>query len=184
MTEQYVTKSSLSCLFNEDSSVEIIPEPFRLQPEVIFHIAYSEYVAYIKALDVQAPIILSRDIGILKSLAQVNHESLYKAYLADMAFALCKELSFAEKFKRQCTLYLPSSEDGKESSLVGCLESYRYVHQLEGELLSKVTGAGFKLPRTINPINRYILELAVILYSASKLQVVLEEFNFVYDRIG
>ena len=50
MFKQYAGVESLSCLLNEDKDFEPLPEPFRMQMHVIFHVTYSEYIKYVLSL--------------------------------------------------------------------------------------------------------------------------------------
>lgn len=181
MIEQYVQANSLSCLLNRDSFVEVIPEPFRMQGMVSFRVTYSEYINYILSLPVDSGIILSNEFTYLRNLASSANPKLYAYFLQDMAFAICKELVFAEKYRQDASVILPASFNGNNVMASAYLESYRYCVEVEKELLNKVSTAGFGQLKVQRDHNRSLFKLAVILYFMSKVPTVMEEVNLVYD---
>lgn len=107
-----VPATSLSVIFDTDINVERIPEPFRLQPDLVLSIPYSEYLLYVHSLSRDSEINMypsTKDV-----LEQIHPQSIksYRGYLLNVAFAICKELHFATVYNLPPTIYLPSSDRG------------------------------------------------------------------------
>lgn len=181
MIEQYVQANSLSCLLNQDKSVEIIPEPFRMQGSVSFRVTYSEYSNYILSLPKDNCIVLMSSFNNLRNLAATGNPKLYTYFLKDLAFAICKEVWFAECYQRDASVILPASFEGQSILVSDCLKSYQYCQEVEWELMNVLQTAGFELSKVKREQNVFLKQLAVILYSMSKVPKVLEEVNLVYD---
>lgn len=180
ITDFSVKATSLSCMLNRNNAIELLPEPFRLQGQVAFHVAYSEYVNYIRSLDVDSPIQLSASIPRLKTLVMSQSPQLYLHYLQDMAFAIMKEVWFAEQYKTDGTIILPESSSGI-TQLSTFLRSYQYGRTREAEFLSQVAAVGFR-PNTVRrPHNVILQKLAVCLYYLSQFQTGVSEISLVYD---
>lgn len=180
ITDFSVKATSLSCMLNRNNNVELLPEPFRLQGHVAFHVAYSEYVNYIRSLDADSPIQLSAPVSRLKTLVMSQSPQLYLHYLQDMAFAIMKEVWFAEQYKTDGTIILPESNNGV-TKLSAFLHSYQYGRAKEAEFLSQVAIAGFR-PNTVRrPHNVNLQKLAVCLYYLSQFQTGVSEISLVYD---
>lgn len=181
MIEQNVRANSLSCLLNADSSIEIIPEPFRMQGNVLFRVTYSEYSNYILSLQQDTDIILMSEVSYLRNLASTCNPKLYSCFLKDIAFAICKEISFAERYNKDATVILPSAYNHNTMLLSKCLASYEYCRHVEQELLNRLQTAGFGLTKVKRVQNTRLFQLAVILYSLSKVPNEVKEVNLVYD---
>jgi len=181
MIEQFVQANSLSCLLNGDSSIEIIPEPFRMQGSVSFHVTYSEYSNYILSLPVDTDIVLMSKYSYLRNLASSDNPKLYSCFLQDIAFAICKEIWFAERYRKDASIILPASFNGKNVKASDCLKTYPLCKDVELELLSRLSTQGFVLNKIERVRNIYLKNLAVVLFSISKVPVVMEEVNLVYD---
>ena len=183
MIEQYVQANSLSCLLNEDSTVELIPEPFRMQGSVSFRVTYSEYSNYILSLPADTGIKLMSEFSYLQNLAATCNPKLYSCFLRDISFAICKEVWFAECYKKDASVILPASFSGNTIKVSDCLESYQYCKDVELELLGKVNCAGFVIPKISSMQNLRLIQVAVVLYSLSMASQVMDEVNLVYDLI-
>lgn len=181
MIEQYVSANSLSCLLNRDSSVELIPEPFRMQYAVSFRVAYSEYINYILSLREDSGIKLMSEFGYLKSLASSNNPRLYSCFLQDTAFAIMKELCFAERYKRAASVIIPSAFNSAPLKVTDCLQSYDACKVSQYELVSRTAETGFIIKEVVCSDNIPLFKLAVILYQLSKVAVSVKEVNLVYD---
>lgn len=181
MIEQYVSASSLSCLLNEDSSVEIVPEPFRMQYAVSFRVAYSEYINYILSLKDDSGIRLMSEISYLRNLASTSNPKLYSCFLQDIAFAIYKELCFAERYRRDASVIIPSSYSAPPLNVTDCLKSYIYCKDIEQELVNKATQAGFILSKVERSANIPLFQLSVVLYQLSKVTTKVKEISLVYD---
>lgn len=181
MIEQYVQANSLSCLLNQDSSVELIPEPFRMQSSVTFRVSYSEYSNYILSLPVDTRIVLMSSYRYLRNLASSSNPKLYSYFLQDMAFAICKEIWFAEKYDKDASIILPTSFKGENLKVSDCIKSYQFCLDVEQELMARLNQAGFGLHSIKRVQNMLLKNLAVVLFAMSKAPAVLEEVNLVYD---
>lgn len=180
MIEQYVTSNSLSCLLDRQFGIEIFPEPFRMQPNVIFRIAYTEYIDYVLALSSDTPVALSADISFLRNLASNSNPKLYMFYLEDIAFAICKELFYAEAYHKDASIILPSSLKAPPTKLHAYESTYSYVYVVEGEFRTKLDSTGYKLPKSFREKNSVLFKLAVFLYWLSKSNNGVTEVNIVY----
>lgn len=179
MVEQFVQADSMSVLFNRDISVEIFPEPFRLQDNVLIRVAYSEYINYIKTLSDDAHIQLGADLSLLKKYASCGNDELYLQYLRDMMFALSKELYFGELCKCPCTWILPNSgtNDLPLSTLLQWFpQCAKYASMYRDYMLSW----GYKIPKVLQPQHLDVYRVAIILYACvvSNSSV---KFNVTYD---
>jgi hypothetical protein len=183
MIEQYVQANSLSCLMNEDRTIEIIPEPFRMQGSVSFRVTYSEYSNYILSLPKDTGVILMSELSYLRNLASSDNPKLYSCFLKDLAFAICKEVWFSECYAKDASIILPASYISKVMTVSAILQSYLYCRDVESELLGKVQSAGFKPFKTQRIQNIRLVQLAVVLYSMSKVPNGVEEVNLVYDLV-
>ena len=181
MIEQYVQANSLSCLLNEDCSAELIPEPFRCQGSISFRVTYSEYSNYILSLPSDSGIILMSDFSLLRNLASTGNPKLYACFLKDLAFAICKEIWFAEAYSKDASIILPASFNGNNVALSVYLKSYEACKAVEMELVDKVQSAGFRSLKTKRRQNKSLYQLAVILYYLSKITPGMKEVNLVYD---
>lgn len=181
MIEQCVNANSLSCLLNADYRAEQIPEPFRMQSSVSFRVTYSEYYNYILSLRDDSPVMLMCDRRYLKSLAMGQSSRLYNCYLQDMAFAICKELAYAEAYGKDATVILPTSFNGKDVLLSDCISYYELCEVEESELFLVVNNTGFMLKSIRRAHNQKLWKLAVFLFTMSKSQNIAEEVNLVYN---
>lgn len=181
MLEQYAKATNLSCLLNADKEMELIPEPFRMQRNVIFRVTYSEYINYVLSLAKNNRIKLLSNTGSLVDLALTGHPLLYNHFLEDMAFAIIKELYFAEFYRKRATVILPAAFNQHNINLSSLLGSYPYCVGVQNELLFKCAQLGFNLPKNISEVNLFLYKTAVILYSLSKNSNAVEEVNLVYD---
>lgn len=181
MLKQFVDASSLSCILNEDYDSEPIPEPFRMQRAVSFHVTYSEYINYLLSLQQDSGIVLVRDIKTLRNLAMEKNQNLYKYFLQDVAFGILKELSYAEQYARPATIILPASLNGNNVDAELCLAAFEHYKDFTAECKARVLQAGFKLPKTYRDENISLFKLAIVLYAFGKVSVSSKEVNIVYD---
>ncbi len=181
MIEQFVKANCLSCLFNEDRRVELIPEPFRMQGVVSFRVTYQEYIRYILTLTRTTGIVLAADVEYLRELASSKNPKLYSSFLKDMAFAVLKEVWFAERYNKDASIILPATLDSEPSNVSDLLEFYQYCGESERVLAVMMENAGFEhsIPRRSQNLNLY--KLGVLLHYTSNSSVTLKELNLVYD---
>lgn len=181
MIQQKVSANSLSVMFNEDYSKEVLPEPFRLRPNVSFLITYSEYIKYLLSLQETNEVTLSGNVEYLMSLAKTNSELLYKFYLQDIAFAIAKEVWYAEIFHGDGSIILPFSYDGNIANASSYINYYPQCKQFEGVLNTKLREANFKGFKIRNQHNLELFKLATVLQSTSEQVPLVREISLVYD---
>lgn len=181
MIEQYVRANCLSCLLNRNNQVEIIPEPFRMQSSVSLRVTYSEYRNYILSLPQDTLIKLCADVELLRNLASTESPKLYNYFLRDIAFAICKEVHYAEKYRKKATVIVPASFVEQTSSVSDCVQNYGYCSDVEVELKESITNAGFPLGNMSNTHNMQLYKLAVVLQALSKVPTTMKEISLVYD---
>lgn len=161
--EHLVPAESFTCLLDRNSQVEIVPEPFRLQSSVAFRLAYSEYANYIISLGSNNRVRLSADYKRLLDLADKKSPLLYKYYLQDVAFAIVKELCFAQAYNCDATIILPTS-DTDAVSISDMVKHYDIAKSIEDTFIREVQSFGFdcKIPKSEH--NLLLYKLAVVLY--------------------
>ncbi len=184
MIEQYVKANSLSCVLNENCSAEKIPEPFRMQGTVSFRVTYQEYVKYILSLPDKSLIVLMADISFLRTLATTNNPKLYSYFLKDLAFAICKEVWFAEAYDRDASIILPASLSSEPIGVSKYLDSYELYSYIQVELINKVIGRGFPLNTIKRTHNLVLFKIAVVIYFCSGVESLFDELNLIYDLMG
>lgn len=171
MVEQLVPRYSMSVLFSQDRDLERLPEPFRLQGNnVMFSIDYSEYVRYIQTLDETKYVKLMTDMQRLRELAVNNNSKLYNCYLADCAFAICKEVAFSEEYNKPATVILPVAYGVKGLPLQQFASLYDGSLVGERDLLDAVARGGFRLSTTHSDRNLLLLKTAVVLNHWSRVR--------------
>lgn len=109
MIIHYVKENYLTCLLSYLEDPLTLPEPFRLQRNVVFVIEYSEYLKYIRN---NANLKLSTDTEVLKSNLERDNDAVMKSFLTDIAFAINKELYYATNYASDATVILPKFDNG------------------------------------------------------------------------
>lgn len=107
-----VRAASLGVLFDTDINVERIPEPFRLQPDLVLTIPYSEYLSFVHSLPRDSKIEMYPSTQVVLEQLQAQSIKNYRSYLLNVAFTICKELHFSAEYNLPPTIYLPSSDVG------------------------------------------------------------------------
>lgn len=183
MLELYATADSLSCLINSQKDLECLPEPFRMQDNVTFRVTPSAYTEFVLSLTSESGVHLMQQLDVLQRLAAIGSPKLYNCFLMDIAFAMLKEISFAEKFKRYATVILPTSQNANNNVYASTLlEKYSYVETgVELELYNYMTLTGFGLPKVVSQRNIDLYKIAVVLYFLSKCKTAVKEVNILYD---
>lgn len=185
MSEQYATASCLSCLLDSRKELEPYPEPFRLQEHVTFRVTLSAYTDYILSLPSNTGVKLLSRIDNLKALASLRSPRLYNYFLRDMAFALLKEISYAEEYKTHATVILPASDAGSVISTSDMLRNYRQdADQIRYQILGLLNSFGYNMPGYVSAINKDLFDLAAIIYKLSTAKSVVKEIHFLYDTDG
>lgn len=182
MRELDAPANRLSCLLNGNMQLEQYPEPFRMQKGVLFRIAYSEYISYILSLPKESPVILMNDKDYLSTLATTDQPILYRFFLQDVAFAILKELHFAEIYKRDATAILPGDySSGVCYSLKDFIDLFEFCSQSQTELREKAEARRLLLPEKISNANNALYRAAVVLYNISLSKGNIDEIQLVYD---
>lgn len=185
MSEQYATASCLSCLLDSRKELEPYPEPFRLQQHMTFRVTLSTYTDYILSLPGNSGVKLLAQIDSLKALASLRSPRLYNFFLRDMAFALLKEISYAEEYDAHATIILPASDTGSVVSTSDMLSNYRQdIDQIGYQLRELLISYGYNIPRNISAINKDLFDLATIIFKLSTVKSVVKEIHFLYDTDG
>ena len=181
MFQQYPKASNLSCLLSANKNSELIPEPFRMQPKVIFKVTYSEYINYVLSLTSAMSVKLMTSTSVLSDMATVGHPKLYNYFLKDMAFAIIKELYYASICKKTASVILPASFNNNNVGLQRLLGVYANCSAAQAELMRKCEVVGYTLPKQLLGHNAQLFQIAVVLYSISMNDNAVEEMNLVYD---
>lgn len=181
MVQQYAKANCLSCLLSSNKSSELIPEPFRMQPHVIFKVTYSEYINYVLSLTSAMGVKLMTATGVLSDMATTGHPGLYNCFLKDIAFAIIKELYFASVCNKTASIILPASFNDNNVDVQLMLGAYQYCDAAKTELMQRCIALGYKLPSDLSGQNAVLFKLAVVLYNMSMSNKVLKEMNLVYD---
>lgn len=181
MIEQFVNADSMSCLFNEDCFAEKYPEPFRMQGTVSFRVVYREYVRYILSLPPNTAVVLMHDITQLKYLATMESPLLYLRFLGDMAFAIAKEVWYAERYKKEASVLLPSNPNLSAQKVSAVLQLFSSMNAYARSLVILLDSRGYNglSPKITHNVNLY--RLSVILYGLSQSKQAVGEVNLVYD---
>jgi hypothetical protein len=152
-----------------------------MQKDVSFHVTYSEYINYIISLDAESHVKLSDDLGRLKELAIVSSKELISYYLQDMAFAMCKEIYYAELYSKEASKILPCSFTGQRVNASTLLNAYNHFAQYDTVLRNQLSTAGFMFTKNISSLNAQLFKVAVSLYGFAVSKGMGEEVNLVYD---
>ena len=181
MITECVRANALSCLLNEDPGIEQLPEPFRMQSTVTFCVPYSEYSKYILSLRDTDGIILMTPLSLLRDLASSGSPLLFKYFLRDVAFAICKELFYATAWKRDASVILPTTIDGTVVPTSRILTLYTSARQYESELCRKMDNAGYTVSTKLSEHNANMYRIAVVLYHLSYQDTTQKQVSLVYD---
>jgi hypothetical protein len=98
-----------------------------------------------------------------------------------MAFAIIKELNFAECCSKRATIILPASFNQQNVLISTLIGAYPTCEGVRVEFLSRCAQLGFFLPKEVSKENLFLYKIAVVLYSLSKRETAVEEVNLVYD---
>ena len=182
MLEQYASAEYLSCLINSVKDLEHLPEPFRMQDDVTFRVTPSAYTEFVLTLTPSSGVRLMTQLDVLQQLASVGSPKLYNCFLADMAFAIVKEISYAEQFHKRATIILPTSQNANVVPVSHLSNVYTTVKaEDENALRSYAICSGFNLPYQVSDLNIDLYKTAVVLYSLSRCPTAVKEVNLLYD---
>lgn len=181
MITEWVKANSLTCLLNEDPNIELLPEPFRLQRNVSFCVPYSEYSKYILSLRDSDKVQLMTSLSVLRDLASSGSPLLFKYFLKDIAFAICKELFYAAAWHKDASIILPTSSDATTVPTSQLLQLYPTAAQYEYELCTKMNDSGYKVSTKLSGHNLQMFQIAVVLYHLSYQFTTQRQVSLVYD---
>lgn len=156
---------TLAPLFLLDKSLEEVPEPFRMQGNVIFTVDFSEYLRFIE-LCLEKDDYLSQPTSTLKTYLNMRDEkSLYSAFLCDMAHAVAKELHYAESSNKDATTIIHTRAGVATKTIPDVIEMYRGVRTFtEDKLRTHMYYNNFQLPKFFREKNNILWEYANVLY--------------------
>lgn len=143
-----VDADSLAALMVLNRSLEKVPEPFRMQPDLYLDVCFDEYVRFIRILpDMDLLYLPTRQ---LKSFVEGRaNAQLLKAFYIDMALAVGKELFFSEYSHRGATTIRHHFKTRAPQKQLG-------ISSTTVLLLHKILGdKGFVLPATISARNQH-----------------------------
>lgn len=160
------TKENLSCLLNLNRQLEQFPEPFRLQPNVAVQITVDAYNDYLVSLgkESESTILLS---GMQRnSNVENSSDSLYRAYLTDIAGAILKEVSFAEEYTDDATRIFPIEQNPETILSPDIVEHYVGLNLTSYEMQARriLYSAGFTIPKRVSVKNKPLFDLGIVLY--------------------
>lgn len=182
MLQKNVYADSLSCILCRDSQYEVLPEPFRMQREVIFRIPYSEYVRYLLSLTNDSNITLMHNVEELVKMALTEQPILYNFFLKDISFAIMKEIVFSERYNKKCSILLPVTEGSdRDVNMSKLLEAFPACNLAQAALTKCVRDSGFILESSISLQNGDMYKLAVVLYHLASLDKPVSEMTLIYD---
>lgn len=182
MISTLVNAAGLSCLLHRDYACERVPEPFRMQKDVSFYVTYSAYVNYIIALPSDTLVKLSAPVSQLKELALTSNRQLISFFLQDIAFAILKEVFYAERYNSDASKILPFSYAGIEIKATDLLCAYAAHYSPYREVLGRqLLDAGFVFTREVTGLNAKLYSMAVSLYGYALSSKHYDEVNLVYD---
>lgn len=182
MRELDAPANRLSCLLSGNMGYELYPEPFRMQQGMLFRVAYSEYINFILSLPKESPVVLMNNRDYLTSLATTDQPILYKFFLQDIAFAILKELHFAEMYKVAATAILPGDYDsGVQWKLSDFIQLFQYCVESQAKLREQAEARRLLIPAKISKVNESLYQTAVVLYNISLSNGDIDEIQLVYD---
>lgn len=155
---------SLAPILLLDKKMEEIPEPFRMQDNVLLIVQFSEYLKFIDQYLGKVD-YLSTPTYALKQYQLTNaQDKLYAAFLADVAYGIAKELHYAEKYNRPATIIAHSVHDANVKTVAEVEEMYEGVKiYTEEKLYQYMAAKDFELPRFFNKENMMLWHYANVL---------------------
>lgn len=144
MFEHNADFSELAAVMVLLPELEPVPEPFRLNPDLLVLVDFGEYIRLIRSLPGDEPYLYTQ-LSRLRGYVQSNNElKLLKSFYVDMALAVGKELHFAESCSKQPTVI--------RHTFHGC-NATKYVplqEQTEQTLRYLLSERGFPVPEHLS----------------------------------
>lgn len=157
---------SLACLLDLKSSLEPLPEPFRMQKDAILKLPYAAYTYYV-SMKTDYELTLVDGLHVRRVLADADSPKLYQYFLKDTAFAILKELCFAEYYGEKATTIIPTSDLEHKVSMQVVNMIYESCESEGIEMVKRFNEFGYRLSNKISPLNLQSFKLAVMLYHMS-----------------
>ena len=171
----------MAVLLDTRIGIEQAPEPFRLQPDLILTVPYSEYTKYVHSLSLDSQTVrLFSNTRATVNLSIASPERLYNTFMRDLAFAIVKEIYYAECLKENATVIVPSSERAAPMSWTVFLQKSSKMQSNMYELLDRVGKLGYHCKAVKNVHNKLLLDIADRLYTISKSESIQGELNLAY----
>lgn len=174
MINKVVSYESLAVLLLLEKDFEPTPEVFRCQPKVKLTIPFDEYLNFVEyelgVVDFLAT--PSKELQALVREYRLGNEDsgkkLFSAFLKDMAFAVCKELYYAESLGKGATSIVHSVHAGTEMSEQD-IETYfaNVVNQVVPKLVKGLSCKDYAMPNQISAQNAIHFKYAVVMYYLS-----------------
>lgn len=159
---------SLACLLDLQSSLEPLPEPFRMQSNAILKLPFAVYTCYISSMKTDSELTLVDGLHVRRVLADADSPKLYQYFLKDIAFAILKELCFAERFHEKATTIIPTSDLEHKVNMQTVETIYNSCESEGIEMVRLFNEFGYVLSPKISNLNLQNYKIAVMLYHMSK----------------
>jgi hypothetical protein len=172
MQTKIVNYDALAVLLLLEKEFEPTPEVFRCQPEVKFVIPFHEYIHFVElclgrmdflATPTQELHVFTREYRLGDK--EEASKKLFSAFLKDMAFAVCKELYYAETSGKGATSIVHSVNTGVRLSAAD-IDSYYAngaVASAMTSMLQRLSCKGYAMPRQISAQNSNLFKYAVVM---------------------
>ena len=183
MIEQYAKADELSCLLSLQHDSEILPEPFRLQRSALFRVTFSVYRDYILSLPDDTVVKLPQEVSALRDAVASNQSVAFCQFLKSMAFAIVKELYFAERHNAVAATILPASnrDDAVVMNYSNLHDIFSSLTGASGNLLKEAREKDWAIHSNVMLENQRLFEAAVVFNYWADSETVSSEFHIVYD---
>lgn len=171
MKECHAKSTDVLCLVDLNLDNELVPEPFRMQESLCVKVTTDAYTDFILRLpDTLGSMLLPINVAEVKRYACLHSQLLYNSFLSCMAFAIVKELHFAEKYKRVCTTILPASLTAPNANVRAIIDTLgSYLDRHVSSILDLSRRAGLVVPESpCFEHNVLMLRFAAYLYNISR----------------
>lgn len=171
MLTQYVNSNSFASFIYLDRNLELMPEPYRCQgSKVTFILSIDEYVKYLSDYN-----FLYENPESIKNLIkmyrpeenQLVSNELFSLFLKDVAYAILKEVYYAEWRDKECTNIVHyATENEMDEDAINLL--YEGVgHETRKELMQFMRSKGYSINLPISEKNIKYWKYGVLAYYLS-----------------
>ena len=168
MRKCLATAGCMSVLFDSRFGIECMPEPFRLQADLLIGVSFPEYCKFVNSLSIDSGVQLITGTQQTVNLRETNVDALYVTFLRNMAFAILKEIHFAECALTEATMLLPVSSSSQGLSFVTYLQRTATLPLFTSELRSLVEPTGYWHENLRMEKNNLLFLLANRLYAIAR----------------